>query len=366
MNGLATALKVSDFDYDLPESLIAQEPLPRRDGSRLMVLERTTGRATHDLFTTLPSRLLPGDLLVVNDTTVMPARLLGRRVAAGTGGRVEFLLVEKLGSTTDQRELEHQRWEALVKGGCRQGETIDFGPHLSGTMLERDEEGICRVELSSPSAGGGVETQVERCGVMPVPPYIRRGPDDPRGGTDRQRYQTIFARNPGAVAAPTAGLHFTNELLDAIRARGVSIESVTLHVGPGTFQPVRVEKVSDHRMREERFVLPERTALAVEETRRRSGRVVAVGTTVCRTLESCAGPLPGTVTATRGRSDLFIHPGYRFRVVDALVTNFHLPRSTLLMLVSAFAGRETILKAYAEAVELKYRFFSYGDAMLVI
>ena len=359
-------LRVADFDFELPEDLIAQEPAQRRDGSRLMILDRATGRARHELFTALPSLLPAGDTIVVNDTTVIPARLAGRRAAAGTGGRVEFLLVEKLDTAAGPGGAERQLWEALVKGARHQGELIDFGPNLSGRLVESGADGSCKVELTAPAASGGVEAQIQRSGLMPVPPYIRREPDDSRCRADRERYQTIFARNPGAVAAPTAGLHFTPELLETLRARGVRIEGVTLHVGPGTFQPVRVEHVSDHRMKEERFVLPERTALAVAETRRRGGRVVAVGTTVCRTLESCAGPEPGNVTAATGRSSLFIHPGHRFRVVDALLTNFHLPRSTLLMLVAAFAGREVILEAYAQAVERGYRFFSYGDAMLIV
>ena len=366
MEGSSRPLRVSDFEYDLPEWLIAQEPAARRDESRLMVLDRATGRTEHDAFEALASRLGPGDLLVVNDTAVIPARLLGRRGAPGTGGRIEFLLVEKVSTSAGPGGMEIQRWDALVKGARHLGETIDFGPALSGRVVHLGEEGLCQVELSSPSDGGGVEAQVGRLGVMPVPPYIRREPDDPRGSRDRERYQTIYARNPGAVAAPTAGLHFTAGLLDRIRARGVEVASLTLHVGPGTFQPVRVEMVNDHRMLPERFVLPAGTARAIAETRRRSGRVVAVGTTVCRTLESCAGAEAGGVTAGEGRSALFIHPGHRFRVVDALVTNFHLPRSTLLMLVAAFAGREMVLKAYAEAVEREYRFFSYGDAMLVV
>lgn len=359
-------LLVADFTYDLPGDLIAQEPSATRDGSRLMVLDRASGRTSHELFPALPARLLPGDLLVVNDTTVIPARLLGRRASAGTGGKVEFLLVEGLDPVEGDDGVERQTWEALVKGARHEGETIEFGPDLSGRLIRIGDDGRCQVELSAPMIGGGVDGLIQQLGVMPVPPYIRREPDDPRGRADRQRYQTIFARNPGAIAAPTAGLHFTVQLLDAIRARGVAIESVTLHVGPGTFQPVRVEQVGDHRMLPERFVLSERTARAVRETKQRAGRVVAVGTTVCRTLESCAGAEPGSVIAGQGRADLFIYPGYRFRVVDALVTNFHLPRSTLLMLVAAFAGREAVLEAYTEAVRQRYRFFTYGDAMLVV
>ena len=317
MNPPTAPLRVADFAFDLPEALIAQEPTPRRDGSRLMVLDRAAGRITHEMFTALPSRLLPGDLLVVNDTRVIPARLRGRRATAGTGGQVEFLLVEKLDSATGPDGVDRQSWEALVKGARHPGETIDFGPCLTGKLVGGRDGGCFHVELSAPMAAGGVDAQLHQVGVMPVPPYIRRGPDDPRAREDRERYQTIFAQDPGSVAAPTAGLHFTPEQLDAIRARGVEIASVTLHVGPGTFQPVRVEQVSEHRMREERFILPERTALAVGEARCRGGRVVAVGTTVCRTLESCGGTVPGSVNAAQGRSDLFIHPGYSFRVVDA-------------------------------------------------
>ena len=358
-----STLRVSDFDFDLPERLIAQEPPPHRDASRLLVLDREARSWSHTRFRQLPEHLRAGDLLVINDTRVIPARLRGRRA---TGGKVELLLVERLEASSGQDGVERQRWEALAKGVRTPGETIDLGERLLAETLAVHPDGSVEIALSASVSDGGVDAQIQGQGLMPVPPYIRREPDDPRQLADNERYQTIFADQPGAVAAPTAGLHFTPGLIEAIRARGVALERLTLHVGPGTFQPVRVEQVSDHRMPAERFVLPENTAVAVAETRRRGGRVVAVGTTVCRTLEARAAAEPGCVMAGEGRCDLFIHPGHSFRVVDALLTNFHLPRSTLLMLVAAFAGRETVLAAYADAVERGYRFFSYGDAMLIV
>ncbi len=384
-------MRVSDFDYDLPPDLIAQEPPPRRDASRLMTLDRTSGRVEHRAFGDLPDLLRPGDLLVLNDTRVVPARLRGRRAAPGTGGAVEVLLLERAagacgaGSTastvgavdrvpppgpvagrrsTRAPFSETQVWRALMKGTRRPSDPLSLGSGLTAVLLERDGEETFLVELRPPP-GVPLERALEEAGEMPTPPYIRRSPGEVRLGLDRDRYQTVFARAAGAVAAPTAGLHFTPELLQAVRGRGVEVETLTLHVGLGTFQPVRGERVEDHRLHAEAFDLPARLAGAVVETRRRGGRVVAVGTTVTRTLEARSGPEPGTVLAGGGLCDLFIRPGHAFRVVDALLTNFHLPRSTLLMLVAAFAGREPVLGAYREAVARRYRFYSYGDAMLL-
>jgi S-adenosylmethionine:tRNA ribosyltransferase-isomerase len=334
-----------------------------------MALNRRTGRVEHRLFTDLPDLLAPGDLLVLNDTKVIPARLRGRRSAPGTGGRVEALLVERLepeSGRTGQAGRDHEAWLALVKGARREGDPIDFGAGLSGRLGSRAGEEMFQLDLWAGAERGDLPTALEAAGAMPVPPYIRREPGDPREQADRERYQTVFAKSAGAVAAPTAGLHFTGELLETIRDRGVRVETLTLHVGPGTFQPVRVEQVRDHRLAPERFVIPESVAREVLDARKRGGRVVAVGTTVTRALESGATSSDRRVAAGTGRCDLFIHPGYEFRVVDAMVTNFHLPRSTLLMLVSAFAGRDSVLAAYAEAIQMGYRFYSYGDAMLIL
>ncbi len=349
------SLTLGDFDYDLPPERIAQEPLARRDASRLMRLERVTGRVEHATFADFPDCLSPGDLLVVNDTRVLAARLTGRRAAPGTGGRVEALLV---------RREDENIWAALLKGSARTGEPIDFGPDLAGRVLARGEDGSARLELSTLRGAGSVDDALDRSGLMPTPPYIRREPDDPRRELDRSRYQTIFADSPGALAAPTAGLHFTPEVVQRIRDRGVEVASLTLHVGLGTFQPVRVERIEEHRMHAERYAVSEGLARSIARTRADGGRIVAVGTTVTRALETVAGE-EGNVTPGEGWCDLFIRPGYRFRVVEALLTNFHLPRSTLLMLVSAFAGRERVLAAYSEAIRMRYRFYSYGDAMLI-
>ena len=343
-------MNVADFDYELPPERIAQHPLPRRDASRLLVLERSSGTTAHRRFRDLTRLLVPGDLLVLNDTRVIPARLIGRK---STGGRVELLLLER----------QDRIWRCLVQASRKPavGSTLAFDGGLAGRILERFGE-EWSVDLTHGS--GDVERELERVGAMPLPPYIKRDAGKPPPVDDRERYQTVFAERAGAVAAPTAGLHFTPELLQALRESGVELAFLTLHVGPGTFVPVRSERVEEHRMQAERFVLSQAVAGAVERTRGRGGRVVAVGTTVVRTLESRADD-SGRVIAGSGRAELFIYPGYRFRVVDAMLTNFHLPRSTLLMLVSAFAGRERILSAYREAVRRGYRFYSYGDAMLL-
>jgi len=333
-----------DFDFHLPDSAIAQHPAPRGQ-SRLLVVD-AEGSARHRVVADLPESLLPGDLLVVNDTRVLPARLFGQRRPGG--GRIEVLLAEKQGQL---------RWDALVKPGrrARPGTVIDFEEGLSAEVESKGEDGRHGLCFSQE-----VEPWLEQFGHIPLPPYIKR-PDDI---ADRQDYQTVFAENPGAIAAPTAGLHFTPELLERLVARGVECAAVTLHVGLGTFKPVKVTLVHEHRMDAERYAISPATAEAIRRTRDRDGRVVAVGTTVVRTLESAAAK-DGMVGAGSGNTRLFITPGFRFRTVDALFTNFHLPCSTLLMLVSAFAGRQRVLAAYEEAVGEGYRFYSYGDAMLL-
>lgn len=336
----------SEFDFELPDELIAQHPLPR-GRSRLMVLEGER-EIVHAAFADLPDFLESGDLLVVNDTRVIPARLFGRR--ADSGGSIELLLVER---------VEPRTWICLAKPGrkARPGSEIVLGADVSATVLEADGDGRYRVRFSEP-----IEPRLGQLGAVPLPPYIKR----PADGRDADEYQTIFASEPGAIAAPTAGLHFTDRMLRRLASRAIDLQAVTLHVGIGTFKPVTAELVHEHRMDAERYVIPASTAQAINEARRRGGRVVAVGTTVVRTLEGAAADHGLPLAGRRGSTDLFIRPGHRFRVVDALLTNFHLPRSTLLMLVCAFAGRERVLAAYREAVAHPYRFFSYGDAMLLL
>ncbi|MDX1390128.1 MAG: tRNA preQ1(34) S-adenosylmethionine ribosyltransferase-isomerase QueA [Acidobacteriota bacterium] len=344
-------MKVSDFDYELPGARIAQEPEPRRDASRLMVLDRVTGRVRHRVFTDLPEWVSAPDVVVLNDTRVLPARLTGKKP---TGGRVELFLLERNGDG---------RWWCLVRASksTPPGTLVELGNGVRATIEARDDD---RWLVVFETRSGNIDSEIERLGTPPLPPYIRREPDDPRGVEDRDRYQTIYARQPGAVAAPTAGLHFTRELLGRLEQRGVRLAWLTLHVGLGTFQPVRVEDVERHHLHAESYDLPEPTAAAIAETRERGGRVVAVGTTVTRVLESRADD-GGRVRPGSGRCDLFIYPGHTFSVVDTLLTNFHLPRSTLLMLVCAFAGKTHTLDAYREAIERGYRFYSYGDAMVV-
>jgi S-adenosylmethionine:tRNA ribosyltransferase-isomerase len=336
---------IAQFDYDLPRELIAQEPLAERDASRLLVLPRAEGPVQHTFVRELPHLLRPGDLLVVNDARVIPARIHGRK--EGTGGKVELLLVEPHGGAD---------WLALGQSSkpLRAGAVVEaHGARIS--IVETLGEGELVVRL--PAEGDALWRYLDEAGEMPLPPYIER----PVRPEDRERYQTIFARERGAVAAPTAGLHFTPRLLDDLRARGVQIVQVTLWVGPGTFLPVRMRRIEDHRMHRERYDVPAATAAAVNAAK---GRVIAVGTTALRTLEAAHGGR--AVRAGPGATDLFVTPGYRFRAVQGLFTNFHLPRSTLLMLVAAFAGLQRIKAAYAEAVERRYRFFSYGDAMLIV
>ena len=348
-------MRVATFRFDLPDELIAQVPAPRREDSRLMILDRLTGEVSHHRFSEFADQLLPGDLLVLNDTKVVPARLRGTKP---TGGRVEVLLVERVG------EAAHGSvWSALLTGSksIRAGAPITVAPELTVVPLERSAD-LWRVALIHP--GREPMEAIEAAGRVPLPPYIKRSEDDPREPLDRERYQTVYAKHPGAVAAPTAGLHLTDEILISCAARGVDTAFVTLHAGVGTFAPVRVAEVEAHRMHAEAFAIPVATADAVRATRGRGGRVVAVGTTVARALETSADG-EGALTAGPGRSSLFIYPGFRFRAVDALLTNFHLPESTLLMLVCAFAGTESVLAAYRAAVRERYRFFSYGDAMFV-
>ena len=340
-------MKTADFLYDLPEELIAQTPLPRRDASRLMVLDRETGVVTHRHFYDLPDYLRPGDCLVLNDSRVIPARLIGVRAS---GGATELVLL---------REREDSCWECLGRPGrkLRPGTELSFGDgQLTGVVTEVLPDGnrIVRFRYD-----GIFLELLDRLGQMPLPPYIKAQLADP------ERYQTVYARQPGSAAAPTAGLHFTGELLDRLRDAGVDVRFVTLHVGLGTFRPVKAETVEEHAMHAEYCVVPADTAEAIRRTKASGGRVVAVGTTSCRTLESFARP-DGSMEAATGWTNIFIYPGYRFRCVDALVTNFHLPGSTLVMLVSALAGRENILNAYKTAVEERYRFFSFGDAMLIL
>lgn len=347
-------MKTSDFEYELPAELIAQHPATRRDEARMLVLHRQADRLEHRRFCDLDAYLEASDLLVVNNTRVFPARIRGKKAASG--GQVEFLFLE---------EREPGVWDVLMKSRRRPkpGARILLGEDETAVLLEDGELGRAVVRVESRA---GVMELLERLGEPPLPPYISRK-GVPRGdlAEDRERYQTIYARQIGAVAAPTAGLHFTPEVFERLSRKDVRKAEVTLHVGIGTFRPVEVENADEHRMEEERYIVPAETAEAIRETRESGRRVVAIGSTSVRTLESAAGS-DGRVMASEGRTDLFIRPGYRFRVVDAMLTNFHLPRSTLLMMISAFAGRERVLQAYREAVEQRYRFYSYGDCMLIL
>ncbi len=365
--------RTADFDYALPADLIAQTPAPERDRSRLLILDRKTGALRHGIFRDVPQHLVSGDLLVINDAKVLPMRLFGR---LSRGHAVEILLLQ---------EIEAGLWTALIKPSrkVRAGDRLVLADgKITAEALERRTEWghLLRIECA-----GNLRDLLLDFGQMPLPPYIKRqgrgwrveggeekissrslNPDpyplDP-GMLDRDRYQTVYARYEGAVAAPTAGLHFTPELIETMKNGGIAFAAVTLYVGPGTFQPVRVERVEQHRMEPERYVVSEETALAIKSAKREGRRVIAVGTTTVRALEDAEHD--GDVRAGAGMADIFIYPGYRFKVIDALITNFHLPRSTLLMLVSAFAGRDTILTAYREAITRRYRFYSYGDAMLI-
>ncbi len=360
---------VSEFHYDLPADLIAQEPLADRAGSRMLDLDRRPSAWQDRMFRDFPALLRDGDLLVVNNTRVFPARLYGHRSGERAHavsphnpaardflqGRIEVLL-------TRQVSADPNEWECLVRPGRKIGigEKLSFGSpvELEAEVMERGGFGERRIRFA-PAAD--FFARVERLGHVPLPPYIDR--ED--RAADRERYQTVYARERGSVAAPTAGLHFTPEILDGIRARGIQVVEVTLHVGLGTFQPVRVEKVEDHRLHGEHFEIPDETARLVNATKKEGRRVVAVGTTTVRTLEYAARRIGGALEAGSGEADLFIYPGYEFRVVDALLTNFHLPESTLLMLVCALGGKDLVMNAYRHAVESRYRFYSYGDCMFV-
>ena len=339
-------MKTHDFYYDLPEELIAQTPLEQRDASRLMTLDRVTGEVAHKHFYDIIDYLNPGDCLVMNDSRVLPARLLGHRP---TGGAVEVLLL---------RDLGNKCWECLCKPGKKMqpGNEVSFGNgELTATVKEVREDGNRVVEFHYE----GIFLEVlERLGKMPLPPYIKEELQD------QERYQTVYSRELGSAAAPTAGLHFTQELLEKIRAKGVKTAFVTLHVGLGTFRPVKEDEITDHEMHSEYCVISQETADLINRTKANGGRCICVGTTSCRTLESWAAE-DGHMEAKAGWTNIYIYPGYRFKVMDGLVTNFHLPESTLIMLVSAFAGREHVLAAYEEAVREKYRFFSFGDAMFL-
>lgn len=340
-------LKKSDFYFELPQELIAQDPLEDRSSSRLLVLDKESGEVSHHVFREIIDYLKPGDCLVLNNTKVIPARLLG--VREDTGAHVEVLLLKR---------KEADVWETLVKPGkkCRPGTRLSFGDGLlRAQILEIVEEGnrLIRFEYS-----GIWEEVLDRLGEMPLPPYITHKLQD------KNRYQTVYAKYEGSAAAPTAGLHFTRELLAEIEAKGVIITYVTLHVGLGTFRPVKEENVLNHHMHSEYYEITEETATLINRTKQKGGRVICVGTTSCRTVESAADE-KGAIHAGSGNTEIFIYPGYQFRVLDALITNFHLPESTLVMLVSALAGREKVLNAYEEAIRGKYRFFSFGDAMFI-
>ena len=361
---------LSDFDYDLPPELIAQHPPAERGQSRLLVIPRegpNTGSLTagirpllqHRMFRDLPEYLHPGDCLVLNDTRVIPARLLGRRmgrvgasVSDALGGKVELLLLRQVGE---------RDWEALGKPArrLRVGERVTFGDELTAEVIATGPEGLRTVRLRH---DGPLLEALDRLGQMPLPPYIHR---DAPEAADRTRYQTVYAATPGAVAAPTAGLHFTDDVLQQLGAAGVRLVRLTLHVGLGTFRPIQVERLEDHRMHAERYEVTPEAATAINAARQSGGRIIAAGTTVVRTLETVADDA-GLIHPGSGLTDIFISPGFRFRAVDAMLTNFHLPRSSLLVMVAAFAGRDRILAAYAEATREGYRFYSYGDATLMI
>ena len=340
-------MDVKDFDYDLPEELIAQDPLEDRSSSRLMVLDKKTGEVSHHVFKEIVKYLRPGDCLVLNNTKVIPARLFG--VKEGTMAKIEILLLKR---------RQNDVWETLVKPGkkAKPGTKIIFGDGLlTGEVIDVVDDGNRLIQFSYE---GIFEEILDKLGQMPLPPYITHQLKD------KNRYQTVYAKYEGSAAAPTAGLHFTKELLNEIKEKGVEIANVTLHVGLGTFRPVKVENVLEHHMHSEFYDVEEEEAKKINECRKNGGRVIAVGTTSCRTLESVTGE-DGIVKAGNGWTEIFIYPGYKFKAIDCLITNFHLPESTLLMLVSALAGRENIMAAYEEAVKEKYRFFSFGDAMFI-
>ncbi|MDW7650808.1 MAG: tRNA preQ1(34) S-adenosylmethionine ribosyltransferase-isomerase QueA [Bacillota bacterium] len=341
-------MRLDDFDYQLPEELIAQIPLANRAASRLLVLDRKSGKVAHKMFPDILSYLNPGDALVVNDTKVIPARLVGKKREGGA--LAEVLLLHRHSAN---------QWEALVRPGrrLRVGAEIDFGDgELTAVITQEKEDGSRLVDFRY---DGIFEEVLDRLGEMPLPPYIKARLED------KERYQTVYAREEGSAAAPTAGLHFTPQLLEQIKTLGVNVVTITLHVGLGTFRPVKVEDIRDHRMHSEYYRIDTESAQSLNHTRKEGHKIVAVGTTSCRVLETVTGD-DGLVNPGSGWTDIFIYPGYQFKGVDSLLTNFHLPKSTLMMLISAFAGREIVLNAYQEAIKERYRFFSFGDAMLIL
>jgi S-adenosylmethionine:tRNA ribosyltransferase-isomerase len=340
-------MNIKEFYYDLPEELIAQDPLADRSSSRLLTLDKNSGAFSHHVFRDIVDFLNPGDCLVINNTKVIPARLMGEK--EGTGAGIEVLLLKR---------HENDVWETLVKPGkkARPGARISFGNGLLvGEVVDVVEEGNRLIKFEYE---GIFEEILDQLGQMPLPPYITHRLED------KNRYQTVYAKHDGSAAAPTAGLHFTPELLEVIKAKGVKVAEVTLHVGLGTFRPVKVENILEHHMHSEFYMVEEEQAALINETKKNGGRVICVGTTSCRTLESATGE-DGILRAGSGWTEIFIYPGYKFKILDALITNFHLPESTLLMLISALAGRDNVMAAYEEAVKERYRFFSFGDAMFI-
>ncbi len=342
-------MRIEEFDYHLPKSLIAQYPSSQRGESRLMVLHRSCGKIEHRVYRDISNYFAPGDLLVVNNTRVLPARLVGRKE---TGGRCELLFIPSWNGAKGE-------WEVLIRDSrkLKEGARVEFGPGIYGEVREV-KEGRGKVRLFG---HGEMMDLLQEMGHIPLPPYVKRN-DEP---LDRDRYQTIFAERDGSIAAPTAGLHFTEPTLQAVKEKGASTASITLHIGIGTFTPVKAKQVEDHTMEAEWVEIPEETAREVERTKKRGGRVIAAGTTTTRALESFSME-EGSVRPGKGMTSLFIYPPYRFEVIDGLITNFHLPKSTLIMLVSAFAGKDFLMEAYQEAIDENYRFYSYGDAMLIL
>lgn len=351
-----SGLHLDDYDYPLPEALIARYPLPQRDESRMMVVNRTTGEISHHTFRDLPRFLQAGDLLALNNTKVLPARFYGHR--QGLTGRVEILMLHPEGDASGQI------WTALMRPArkLKPGTLVEF-PNTQATMevLAVGDRGCCRVRVH-PAEHGDVATLMERVGLMPIPPYLRRDAEE----SDKERYQTVFAKVPGAQAAPTASLHFTPQILEQLRQQGVQQTEVTLSVSSGTFRTVEADDIREHQMDAEAYTIPEDAAMAVQAARQRGGRILAVGTTVAKTLETSASEHQGSVVPGTGWSKLYIYPGFQFQVVDSLLTNFHLPKSTLLMMISAFSGRKNMIAAYRAALEESYRFYSYGDCMLIL
>jgi S-adenosylmethionine:tRNA ribosyltransferase-isomerase len=348
---------IEDFDYDLPPALIAQWPAPRRDGSRLLFVERARQRLSGHVFSDLPALLRPGDTIVVNDTKVVPARLFGQKA---TGGQIEILVLDHPPAQSDDGR---SRW-CLMRSSKRpkSGQALTFGADAKGCVEAVAENGLVRIRFEGEAS---VDRLLEDRGHIPLPPYIRRNGGDGDFPKDRERYQTVFSRVKGAIAAPTAGLHFTEALITRLRDAGIGVVPVTLHVGYGTFRPVRVKDIRQHQVGEEAYRISEETASAIGRTKKEKGRVIAVGTTVVRALESAARE-DGTVVPMEGKTNLLVTPGYGFKVIQGLLTNFHLPRSSLLFLVSAFGGLDLIREAYALAIRERYRFYSYGDAMLIL